>query len=193
MGKIIVIMGKSATGKDTIYKRLIQELGLSSIVSYTTRPIRSGEISGVEYHFVTVTRLEELRREGKVIEERTYHTVCGDWHYFTVNDGQFDEEEKNYAIVGTLEQYAKIREFFGVERVLPVYIEVDGADRLTRSVLREKVQKQPQYTEICRRFIADEEDFSEENLKLQKILKRYQNNDLETCIMKIEEDLRRIL
>lgn len=88
MGKIIVIMGKSATGKDTIYKRLIQELGLSSIVSYTTRPIRSGEISGVEYHFVTVTRLEELRREGKVIEERTYHTVCGDWHYFTVNDGQ---------------------------------------------------------------------------------------------------------
>ena len=53
MGKIIYIMGKSSTGKDTIYKRLLQDgsLHLKSIVGYTTRPIRHQESNGVEYFF----------------------------------------------------------------------------------------------------------------------------------------------
>ena len=53
MGKIFCLMGKSSTGKDTIYKELLQneELSLKRIVPYTTRPIRVGETEGVEYHF----------------------------------------------------------------------------------------------------------------------------------------------
>ena len=62
MGKIFCLMGKSSTGKDTIYKRLLedQELGLQRIVPYTTRPIREGEQEGVEYHFVSEETLQCL-------------------------------------------------------------------------------------------------------------------------------------
>ena len=65
MGKIFYIMGKSSSGKDTIYERLLEDevLRLRPIVLYTTRPIRMGEQEGREYHFVTPERLEEWKRE----------------------------------------------------------------------------------------------------------------------------------
>lgn len=193
MGKIFIVTGKSATGKDTIFKQLLEKLDLTTIVSYTTRPIRRGEVSGVEYHFIDDKELENLKNQGKIIEQRSYQTVCGVWHYLTVNDGQFDDDKKDYAIVGTLEQYSQIRNYFGKDRVIPVYIEVDGADRLIRSVLREKKQAEPKYAEICRRFLADEADFSEENIKLLGIEKRYYNEDLKTCVNEIVHDLKKIL
>ncbi len=58
MGKIICLMGKSSTGKDTIFKSLLsdKDLGLKKIVPYTTRPIRAGERNGVEY-FLGVKRI----------------------------------------------------------------------------------------------------------------------------------------
>ncbi|MDD5935294.1 MAG: aminotransferase class I/II-fold pyridoxal phosphate-dependent enzyme [Clostridiales bacterium] len=193
MGKIFMVTGKSATGKDTIYKCLLEQLKLTTIVSYTTRPIRNQEVDGVEYHFVTVERLHELEEEGKVIEHRCYHTVCGDWHYFTVNDGQFDREDCNYILIGTLEQYERVRNYFGKDRVVPIYIEVDGAERLIRSVKREKQQDEPKYAEVCRRFLADEADFSEENIQRLGITKRYENVDLNLCVEEIIRDIRAIL
>lgn len=51
MGKIFYVMGKSASGKDTIYKELRERIPeLKTVVLYTTRPIRDGETEGVEYH-----------------------------------------------------------------------------------------------------------------------------------------------
>lgn len=92
MSKLFCIMGKSASGKDTIFKRLVQDevLNLKTVVSYTTRPMREGEQEGVEYHFVSPQTLETLRNEGRVIECRDYHTVHGLWNYFMVDDGQID-------------------------------------------------------------------------------------------------------
>ena len=53
MGKIYYVMGKSSSGKDTIYKKLLEiHPEFHTIVPYTTRPIREGEHNGVEYHFV---------------------------------------------------------------------------------------------------------------------------------------------
>src|SRR5690554_6735022 len=90
MSKIYTVIGKSATGKDTIYKKLLEheELGLRSVIMYTTRPIRKSETDGVEYFFVDEARLKELKKQNKVIEHRSYNTIHGEWHYFTVDDGQ---------------------------------------------------------------------------------------------------------
>ena len=48
MGNIYCLMGKSASGKDTIYNRLLamEKLHLRRVVPYTTRPMRSGETDG---------------------------------------------------------------------------------------------------------------------------------------------------
>ena len=54
MGKIFYIMGKSSSGKDTIYGRLLQDedMQLKKLILHTTRPMREGEQDGREYHFV---------------------------------------------------------------------------------------------------------------------------------------------
>lgn len=195
MSRIFIIMGKSATGKDTIFKKLLEnkELNLKSVTGYTTRPIRSGETDGVEYYFVSEEKLQSLRDGKKVIELRTYPTMHGLWNYFTVNDGQIDLETNDYLFIGTLESYEQIRNYYGADVVVPIYIEVEDGMRLKRALHRERKQENPKYKELCRRFLADEEDFSEENLKKLEIQKRYQNSDINICLYEIMQDVKVII
>ena len=189
MGKIFYIIGKSATGKDTIYKNILETRmpGLERLVIYTTRPRREGEENGKEYYFTDIVRLNEMRQEKKIIEERTYHTVLGDWTYFTADDGQLKLETTDYLGIGTLESFEKLKAWFGNDKVCPIYVEVEDGTRLERAILREKQQKKPQYEEMCRRFLADAEDFSEEKLKNAGITKRFLNID---CAEVTEEILK---
>jgi guanylate kinase len=189
MGKIFCVMGKSASGKDTIYRRLLEQnhLNLKKIVPYTTRPIREGEESGREYFFCTEKEVEIFEKEQKIIELRAYHTVYGVWKYFTADEGQFDLEKENYLLIGTLESYEKIRNYFGTDKVLPIYIEVEDGQRLLRAIGREQSQAIPKYEEMCRRFLADAEDFSEEKLKQAGIKKRFMNGQLDDTILTVSE------
>lgn len=193
MGKIYVLMGKSATGKDTVFRRLIgmKELLLHTVVGYTTRPIRCGEKDGREYFFVGTEKWQRLQQENKVIESRTYHTVAGDWHYFTADDGQIDLNGQDYLFISTLSGYTQLKKYYGAETVFPIYIEVEDGQRLQRSLCREKRQAKPNYEEVCRRFLADQQDFSEENICSAGIKKRYRNADLEECVKAIAYDITR--
>lgn len=188
MAQIYVLMGKSATGKDTIYKKILENerLHLQEVVTYTTRPIRENETEGVEYHFVDKEFFDRCKEKNNIIEYRMYNTVHGPWYYFMVNDGQIDlQSEKKYIIIGTLESYEQIRRYYGKEVVKPIYIEIDDGERLTRALKREKEQSTPKYEEMCRRFLADSKDYSEENLLKNEITVRYDNTDLNKCIEQI--------
>jgi guanylate kinase len=195
MARIFIVMGKSATGKDTVYKKLLEseELHLKTAVMYTTRPIRRSEENGVEYYFVDEDTLIELQKQKKIIEHRAYETIHGTWHYFTVNDGQINLAEADYLMIGTLETYLQIREYFGKDIVIPIYLEVEDGIRLMRAMKREQKQEQPKYAEMCRRFLADDEDFSEENLVKCGITKRYQNLDINICLYEVKEDIKKLL
>ena len=188
MGKIFVLMGKSATGKDTIYKELFKlDLDLNTIITYTTRPMRENEKEGKEYHFVTKKDLEKLKKENKVIEHRAYNTVYGEWNYFTVNDGQIDLNNKDYLVIGTLASYSQIKNYYKNDNVIPIYVYVDDGIRLERALNREREQKKPKYEEMCRRFLADSKDFSEKKLEEVGVLKenRFENIRLNKCIKDI--------
>ncbi|MCI7263133.1 MAG: guanylate kinase [Otoolea sp.] len=190
MGKIFYVMGKSASGKDTIYKRLREELPqLKTVVPYTTRPIREGETDGVEYHFTTEEDLKRKKEEGRIIEMRTYQTVFGPWSYATVQDGQIALEENSYLLIGTLESYRNTRAYFGADALVPLYIEVEDGERLSRAIARERQQKLPKYEEVCRRFLADAADFSEEKLKEAGIEKRFENRDFSECIRVLLDEI----
>lgn len=192
MYKIACIMGKSATGKDHIYKKLLNdtELGLQRVIMYTTRPVRKDETNGVEYHFTDAAEAEALLLKGKVIELRTYMTVHGPWIYFTADDGQIDLQKGKYLVIGTLESYLKYVQYYGEGVIMPIYIEVDDGLRLERALRREKKQAVPKYQELCRRYLADCEDFSEEKLLAARITKRYANDgDIDECIRQIKQDI----
>ena len=191
MHHIFYLMGKSASGKDTIYQKLLEkrDLGLQRIVLYTTRPIREGEQEGREYYFTDEQKLHEIQKAGRLIELRSYNTVHGVWHYFTADDGQIDLKNHDYLGIGTLESYQKMKEYFGQDTMVPLYIEVDDGARLSRARTREKMQKSPRYAELCRRFLADCEDFSEEKLLEAGITQRFSNVNLEECMAEIEKKI----
>ena len=188
--KIVYIMGKSSSGKDTIFKKLKEKLNFNTYIMYTTRPIREGEKEGITYHYISNEKMQryiEGKEKEKLIEYRTYQTVHGPWTYATIADEQF-QSDKNMLMLGTLESYEKMKNVFKNE-LIPIYIEVEDGLRLERAIKRERQEKEPKYTELCRRFLADSKDFSEENLKKAGINKRFQNIDLDKCINEIEKEL----
>ena len=183
-------MGKSASGKDTIFKRLYKECPRTKrLITYTTRPIRDGEENGVDYHYVDESVIEDYRKQGRLIEMRSYNTVQGLWIYATIDDCSVNLENRNYIIIGTLDSYKKIKEYYGAENVVPIFIELNDGIRLQRAINREMMQEKPQYAELCRRFLADEEDFSPMKLEAAVITKKYVNEDLNKCIMEIKKDM----
>lgn len=197
MGKLFMILGRSAVGKDTIFANLIkdQDLVLSPVVTYTTRPKRQAEEEGVQYHFVTERRMYDLEEQGKIIEKRVYHTKRGDWYYFTV-DGGIDLSQGSYIMIGTLDSYNSMKDYYfkknhykECHEVEPIFIDASDDSIYNRMLLREKDQKIPNFDELHRRFAADKEDFSKHNLSKAGINYVFENENLDQCLARIKQHI----
>ena len=184
MNKLFYLIGPSASGKDSLARELLEQFKgqLKPVLMSTTRPIRSGEQEGEEYHFITPRQFHALEQAGKVIEARTYQTVHGPWIYATIDDGNLDLSSSSYLAVGTLESYRKTLEYFGRDIVVPLYIDLDKGLRLHRALERERSQAEPKYAEMCRRFLADEEDFSPDKIAACHFPRFYRNDDFDACL-----------
>ena len=192
MGKIVLFMGPSSSGKNIIKSRLIKDnkFALKEMIMSTTRPKRTGEVEGREYYFKTVEEMLELEKEGKIIERRTYDTAYGPWHYFTTSSS-IDLENYNYIGDNTLEGLDQFVKFYGIENIISILIKVDDGIRLQRALDREKREKAPKYQELCRRFLADSVDFSEENISKRPITSIiYNNSSLDNTMQEVEKVLK---
>ena len=189
MGKIFCFMGKSSSGKDTIFKIVSTDLAsIKPIVLYTTRPIREHEIEGVTYHYVSDSVYNDMLQNNLVIESRSYQTIYGTWIYFTAVTN-IDLENNSYMMINTLAGYEALKNYYGEDKVIPIYIQVEDGIRLERALTRERKEPEPKYEEMCRRFLADQVDFNEENLIKAKIKEHFYNNNLAECILAIEKKM----
>ena len=181
MNRIFCIVGKSCSGKDTIYARILEQNrpGLVPVVPCTTRPRRPGEAEGQTYRFVTQEQLRQYEEEGQVIEKRVYQTTQGPWTYFTLRF----ELDADRLLITTLEGARALMDCYGPQRVRIVYLHVDDRTRLLRYIDRESRQASPDYAEVCRRFLADQTDFSEEQLAQFPRLHRIDTGaEMEECL-----------
>jgi hypothetical protein len=104
-----------------------------------------------------------------------------------VDDGQIDLSKGNYLIIGTIEMFTSIREYFGEDKVVPLMIMVDDGVILQRALNRELKRDNPGYDEMCRRYLADKADYSDEKLKAAGVNNLFNNDgELEDCIREIE-------
>ena len=182
MSRIFCIVGKSSSGKDTLYRGILaQSPELIPVVPYTTRPRRVTERDGVDYWFVTDAQLEQLEREGRVIEKRCYQTIQGPWNYFTV---RFEPDERRDRImITTLEGAKALMAHYGADAVHVVYLQADDKTLLLRYIERETLQEKPDFAEVCRRFLTDRADFAEEKLSVFPNLYRIDaNQSPEACL-----------
>lgn len=162
MAKIFCLIGETCSGKDTIFKKLLEkDKTLTPIVTYTTRPMRETEKNGREYYFVDRKVFNKLKYNNKIIEYRSYKTVHGSWLYFVVNDGQIDiNSDKKYIVISTLEGAKKLKDIYKND-VFIFHIWVNDETRILRAFAREMNTNQD-YIEMCRRFVSDNKDFSQE-------------------------------
>ena len=132
----------------------------------------------------------DLEKQGKIIEKRKYDTVYGPWYYFTPTTN-IDLENNNYIGSNTFEGLDQFVKFYGVENIISLLIKVDDGTRLQRALDREKKEKNPKYQELCRRFLADSIDFSEENISKRHITSIIDNNSsLDNTLEKVEKVLK---
>ena len=161
MNKIIVLCGKSCSGKDTVLRQLVTEEGYLQCVSHTTRPPRKGEAEGREYYFVDQQDFIARKRNREFVETRTYNTVQGQWFYGMSKDELNSKLEQGHIImildiVGLL----ALQDSIYKDRIISFYIDVDLKTRIQRSLDRETLTIQ-NLDECVRRAKADEEDFEE--------------------------------
>ena len=135
---------------------------LVPVIPCTTRPRRTGETDGQNYRFVSEDQLRRYEAEGLVVEKREYHTTQGLWTYFTLRF-QLDRDR---VLITTLEGARALMDCYGSEHVQVVCLHTDDRTRLLRCIDREGRQERPDYDEVCRRFLADQADFSRERLAL---------------------------
>ena len=136
---IVILTGKSGSGKDSVHKKLVED-GFIPIVSSTTRPMRDGEIDGVDYYFTDNKTFEDKIKSGAIFEYREYNGSNGKVYYGSEKITL--EDNKNYTVVLDLDGTEAFFEAYGRENCLAVHILVDDKERLCRALKREFPQKQ---------------------------------------------------
>lgn len=155
---IIAIMGKAGSGKDTLCRALLKEPEFKyakPIISCTTRPIRDNEKDGVDYHFLTNEEFTNQVLSGDMIEATVFNTWC-----YGTSINNLDKECINIGVFNP-EGVELLRGNPNIKLAV-IYIEANDKTRLLRQLNREK---NPDCHEIVRRFSADENDFSEEEIE----------------------------
>ncbi len=154
MRRVIVMLlclcGESNSGKDSVIRRL-QEKGYKRVISSTTRPKRTGETDGVDYHFKT-------RPDMNPLCFKSYRVASNeDWYYWFNKDDIINaiKSDEVYVCIADADGTIEL-EHLGA---LPVYISVGLEERLRRYYNRESRNKNPNYKEAMRRLIADIDDF----------------------------------
>lgn len=87
---LITLSGKTCSGKNSILEEL-KRLGYSAIVTYTTRPIRIGEIDGITYHYISEKEFKKKIGDGFFLEYKAYHTTEGIWYYGSAKEDYLDD------------------------------------------------------------------------------------------------------
>jgi guanylate kinase len=173
---VVVLCGKSATGKDTLAS-IINKMGYNFIASTTTRPMRDGETQGNPYFFTNNENFEKMIINNNFLEYRKYYPdgeSSGDVWYYGVEKKQVATNEK-YVVVLDIEGLKDFKKIFK-SRIISFYIYADDEIRESRAIERGSFDKK----EWNRRLKADSIDFSEN--KVSKVVDfKVENKSIQGC------------
>lgn len=146
---MLLLVGKTCAGKDRIQRELIK-MGMKSVVTYTTRPPRPGEIDGVSYHFIEKEVFIEKEKQGFFAETTSYKAATGDtWYYGSSIKDLTDDK----VIIVNPEGLKKLR---GMSELNPVSFHLLADEEVIWNRLRKRGDNA---AEARRRLNSDEKDF----------------------------------
>lgn len=163
---IQIICGKSASGKDTLLKKMVEKYDLIPLITMTTRPMRDGEHDGVDYDFVSKEMFQYLIDHNQMLEYRSYNTklngVDDVWYYGNVKKSL--NPYRDYVIVLDLTGAKAFIDYYGKDECVVTYLNVSDDVREQRARQRSSLDVTEWNRRIKpewdRRLKADAEDFS---------------------------------
>ena len=167
MFKIVALIGEAGSGKDTIMQRILARypLAFNEIISCTTRPMREGEVEGVNYFYLTPEEFAGKVLNGEMLEATSFN----DWFYGT----SYDSLRSDCPNIGVFNPDG-IRAMSGMPDIDLSIFKITCSDkvRLLRQLNREE---NPNVDEIIRRYKTDKEDFYDLEFNYTEV----ENNDEE--------------
>lgn len=159
---IVILCGKSASGKDTTLKKLVEKYNYIPIISTTTRPIREGEKNGVDYNFISKEEFNWKIAKDMFLEYRSYNTLFNDipdtWYYGT--EKQELDPKKIYISVLDFDGAREVQKYYGRDNTIIIYISCPDTIRENRAKQRGSFDQ----TEWDRRLKDDEIKFSDDKV-----------------------------
>ena len=174
---MVILSSPSGVGKTTLTKKIQQKYPSFKIsVSHTTRPPRSNEVNGVDYHFVSMEKFKELIKQKKFYEyaeifENYYGTLKANVDQTIIdNDIIFDIDWQ-----GT-KQLSKFKNL----KLIKIYLITDSKKELINRLIK---RDQNSEEEIKKRFSAFDEDIKHWNDYDYIVI----NKNLDVCFKQIEK------
>ena len=172
---MLVLIGKSASGKTTIAQELVKKHGFHSIVTYTTRPMRNDEIQDVTYHFISNEDFEQKIEDGLFAEWKKYDTVHGTWYYGTAIE-DIKNADKDSVIILTPQGIRDLKNL-SIKNMTVLYIYSNNF------TIEHRLEKRgDKGEEICRRMSTDAVDFKNAELLADKIVYNNYSDKFENVI-----------
>jgi guanylate kinase len=148
---IIVLVGKTASGKTTVANELCKH-GYKRIITYTTRPMRENEVQDVDYHFISDEQFNKMVENNEFTEYKRYNTAHGVWSYGSVVTSEQELSDDCYVIILTPQGLRDLSK--KISRYIAFYLNVGLKSQLERLKKRGDEEQQ-----IIKRLINDAKDF----------------------------------
>lgn len=182
---MIILIGKTCSGKDTILNKLVKNYGYSKLITYTTRPKRKGEIQDKTYHFISDEEFLKKKENGDFLECNEFNTVDGICYCGSAKEDYEKADDKTVVILppsglSALKLWTS-RNNIKLD-INPLYIYANI------QTIRDRLKKRgDKKEEADRRIKADSVDFKNVVDIVDKIFYNNETNDLDEVVKKVDE------
>lgn len=177
---ILILIGKTSSGKTLIKEKLIEK-GFTGITTFTSRPKRKGEKQDITYHFISEDDFKQKIEEGFFAEHKTYNTEFGKWYYGSALEDLENANDKSVIIL-TPDGYRDVKRKLPNKNITTIYIYANIATIETRLIKRGDDEK-----EARRRIDHDNEDFKGIENEVDRIVYNNSGADINEVVQKILE------
>ena len=175
---MVIIMGKTSSGKDTVVNELISKHEFRKCITYTTRPMRDGEKQDITYHFITEDDFKQKIREDFFAEYKSYDTEFGIWYYGVALEDVENADDKTVIILtpdGYRDVIKKVK-----NKPKSIYIYANNSTIKERLINRGDDPKEAQ-----RRLEHDNIDFKGVETEVDKIVYNNKGSNINDVVNKI--------
>ena len=176
---ILVICGKTASGKDTVVKELVEKHGFHKIPTYTTRPKRKGEKDGITYYFISEEDFKQKVKDRFFTEWKVYNTKFGDWYYGSALEDLKNADDKSVIIL-TPQGFRDIEYNIRNQEIIPIYLYANN-----ETIKKRLLKRGDNPDEAERRILHDNEDFKGFEKEVNRIVYNNYDDNIDIVINKI--------